>query len=250
MVCHCETKSCNLWNCMSLKISWKLRSFVQWLLLQCIVWEVFIFWHFLGWTPNTAHRTLYFSNLRLHHLYVEMYTGIILQHYWQSLFPFFFFCRKTVPYGLGGPRLKRSVRDTKTESTDRCICAKREDKKCLGFCQASAELRCVQIFSVCRTDKANSEYTCSRGCLYLESMCCEKVFLGLCLTMLCFLTVSSLRWKKKCARKSRPKFATASRWDHSVLKSTFLVTEKGERILIFFKTDFYCTIPLSFAVSL
>ncbi|CAI9581558.1 unnamed protein product [Staurois parvus] len=99
---------------------------------------------------------------------------------------------KTVPYGLGGPRLKRSLQDTKTESTDRCICAKREDKKCLDFCQASAELRCVQIFSVCRTDKANSEYTCSRGCLYLERMCCEKVFLGLCLTMLCFLTVSSL----------------------------------------------------------
>ncbi|XP_072267800.1 endothelin-1 [Pyxicephalus adspersus] len=47
---------------------------------------------------------------------------------------------KMVPYGLGGPRLKRSLQDTKTESADRCTCAKREDKKCLDFCQASAEL--------------------------------------------------------------------------------------------------------------
>ncbi|XP_075682749.1 endothelin-1 [Rhinoderma darwinii] len=51
---------------------------------------------------------------------------------------------KTVPYGLGGPRLKRSLQDTKTEkdleSSSRCICAKREDKKCLDFCQNAADL--------------------------------------------------------------------------------------------------------------
>ncbi|KAG9479246.1 endothelin-1 [Eleutherodactylus coqui] len=51
---------------------------------------------------------------------------------------------KTVPYGLGGPRLKRSLQDTKTEevveSSSRCICAKREDKNCLDFCQSAADL--------------------------------------------------------------------------------------------------------------
>ncbi|XP_077126011.1 endothelin-1 [Ranitomeya variabilis] len=51
---------------------------------------------------------------------------------------------KTVPYGLGGPRLKRSLQDTKAEevmeSSSRCICAKREDKKCLDFCQSAADL--------------------------------------------------------------------------------------------------------------
>ncbi|XP_063781022.1 endothelin-1 [Pseudophryne corroboree] len=51
---------------------------------------------------------------------------------------------KTVPYGLGGPRLKRSLQGMETEklpeSTSRCICAKSEDKKCLDFCQVAADL--------------------------------------------------------------------------------------------------------------
>ncbi|KAM9308300.1 endothelin-1 [Gastrophryne carolinensis] len=47
---------------------------------------------------------------------------------------------KTVPYGLGGPRSKRSLQDLKTRSPDRCICAKNEDKKCLDFCQTGAQL--------------------------------------------------------------------------------------------------------------
>ncbi|XP_018426237.1 PREDICTED: endothelin-1-like [Nanorana parkeri] len=78
---------------------------------------------------------------------------------------------KTVPYGLGGPRLKRSLQDTKTESTDRCICAKREDKKCLDFCQASAELS-VQP-SLKKERRQNQEAKVCSG-LEMGSLCVEK----------------------------------------------------------------------------
>ncbi|MEE6464972.1 hypothetical protein FKM82_006415 [Ascaphus truei] len=57
---------------------------------------------------------------------------------------------RTVPYGLGGPRIRRALQDTDTEKlpepTSRCLCAKRKDKKCLDFCQTATELRCVQMF--------------------------------------------------------------------------------------------------------
>ncbi|XP_063306586.1 endothelin-1 isoform X1 [Pelobates fuscus] len=50
---------------------------------------------------------------------------------------------RTVPYGLGGPRMRREIQDTDTESvlqsTSRCMCAKHTDKKCMDFCQ-TAEL--------------------------------------------------------------------------------------------------------------
>ncbi|XP_077348330.1 endothelin-1 isoform X1 [Lithobates pipiens] len=78
---------------------------------------------------------------------------------------------KTVPYGLGGPRLKRSVQDTKTESTDRCICAKREDKKCLDFCQASAELS-VQP-SLKKEMRQKQQAKVCNG-LEMGSLCVEK----------------------------------------------------------------------------
>ncbi|MEE6464969.1 hypothetical protein FKM82_006415 [Ascaphus truei] len=52
---------------------------------------------------------------------------------------------RTVPYGLGGPRIRRALQDTDTEKlpepTSRCLCAKRKDKKCLDFCQTATELR-------------------------------------------------------------------------------------------------------------
>ncbi|KAM8966654.1 endothelin-1 [Pelodytes ibericus] len=51
---------------------------------------------------------------------------------------------RTVPYGLGGPRLKRAVQDTNTEEipepSSRCMCARYTDKKCLDFCQTAGEL--------------------------------------------------------------------------------------------------------------
>ncbi|KAM5157355.1 endothelin-1 [Mantella aurantiaca] len=78
---------------------------------------------------------------------------------------------KTVPYGLGGPRLKRSLQDTKTESTDRCTCAKREDNKCLDFCQASAELSVQPSL-----EKEKRHYQQAKVCNGLEmgSLCVEK----------------------------------------------------------------------------
>ncbi|KAE8597953.1 hypothetical protein XENTR_v10016655 [Xenopus tropicalis] len=50
---------------------------------------------------------------------------------------------RTVPYGLGGPRMKRALQDTDperlSERAGRCVCAKHKDKKCMDFCQATAE---------------------------------------------------------------------------------------------------------------
>ncbi|OCT57998.1 hypothetical protein XELAEV_18002744mg [Xenopus laevis] len=50
---------------------------------------------------------------------------------------------RTVPYGLGGPRMKRALQDNDqeklSEPAGRCLCAKRKDKKCMDFCHATAE---------------------------------------------------------------------------------------------------------------
>ncbi|XP_053569081.1 endothelin-1 [Bombina bombina] len=52
---------------------------------------------------------------------------------------------RTVPYGLGGPRMRRALQDTDAEklpeSTHRCSCAKSKDNTCLDFCQSAAKLR-------------------------------------------------------------------------------------------------------------
>jgi endothelin-1 len=49
-----------------------------------------------------------------------------------------------VPYGLGSPRSKRSLKDlypTKAaDQKNRCQCACQKDKKCWNFCQAGKEL--------------------------------------------------------------------------------------------------------------
>ncbi|XP_068090734.1 endothelin-1 [Hyperolius riggenbachi] len=78
---------------------------------------------------------------------------------------------KTVPYGLGGPRLKRSLQDIKTESRDRCSCAKCEDKKCLDFCQTAAELS-VQPLLKKETSRVQQAKVCNG--LELGALCVEK----------------------------------------------------------------------------
>ncbi|KAM4029605.1 endothelin-1 [Anomaloglossus baeobatrachus] len=82
---------------------------------------------------------------------------------------------KTVPYGLGGPRLKRSLQHTKTEvleSSSRCICAKREDKKCLDFCQNAAELS-VQPSVKKETHQVQKAKVCDG--LLLGAQCVQKL---------------------------------------------------------------------------
>ncbi|XP_056374466.1 endothelin-1 [Hyla sarda] len=83
---------------------------------------------------------------------------------------------KTVPYGLGGPRLKRSLQDTKTEkvleSASRCICAKREDKKCLDFCQSAADLS-IQPSTEKETGQVQKGKVC-KGLLW-GARCVEKL---------------------------------------------------------------------------
>ncbi|KAG8571785.1 hypothetical protein GDO81_011782 [Engystomops pustulosus] len=83
---------------------------------------------------------------------------------------------KTVPYGLGGPRLKRSLQDTKPEkvleSSSRCICAKREDKKCLDFCQSAADLS-VQPSTEKETHRVQKAKVCSG--LLLGGQCVQKL---------------------------------------------------------------------------
>ncbi|XP_069816274.1 endothelin-1 [Dendropsophus ebraccatus] len=82
---------------------------------------------------------------------------------------------KTVPYGLGGPRLKRSLQDKETEkvleSTSRCICAKRKDKKCLDFCQSAADLS-VQLSSEKENDQVQKAKVCNG--LLLGGRCIQK----------------------------------------------------------------------------
>nr|XP_033791032.1 endothelin-1 [Geotrypetes seraphini] len=52
---------------------------------------------------------------------------------------------RTVSYGLGGPRSKRSLRQKVYENLsglqNRCSCANQKDKKCSSFCQTKPELR-------------------------------------------------------------------------------------------------------------
>ncbi|XP_075069179.1 endothelin-1 [Mixophyes fleayi] len=80
---------------------------------------------------------------------------------------------KTVPYGLGGPRLKRSLQDLETEklpeSTSRCICAKHEDKKCLDFCQAAADL---SVQPSLEREKGQQEKSCNG--LRLGGQCVQR----------------------------------------------------------------------------
>lgn len=83
---------------------------------------------------------------------------------------------KTVPYGLGGPRLKRSLQDIKTEkvleSSSRCICAKSEDKKCLDFCQSAADLS-VQPYTEKETHQVQKAKVCNG--LLLGGQCVQKL---------------------------------------------------------------------------
>ncbi|XP_044150792.1 endothelin-1 [Bufo gargarizans] len=83
---------------------------------------------------------------------------------------------KTVPYGLGGPRLKRSLLDMETEnvlkSGSRCICAKGEDKKCLDFCQSAADLS-VQPSIVKETQRVQKAKVCNG--LLLGGQCVQKL---------------------------------------------------------------------------
>ncbi|KAM3929708.1 endothelin-1 [Leptodactylus fuscus] len=86
---------------------------------------------------------------------------------------------KTVPYGLGGPRLKRSLRDTKIdqvlESSSRCMCAKREDKKCLDFCQSAADLS-VQPSIEKETQQVHKAKVCNG--LLVGGKCVQKLHTG------------------------------------------------------------------------
>uniref|UniRef100_A0A8C5WDU1 Endothelin-1 n=2 Tax=Leptobrachium leishanense TaxID=445787 RepID=A0A8C5WDU1_9ANUR len=86
---------------------------------------------------------------------------------------------RTVPYGLGGPRMRRSVQDVDTESilqsTNRCMCAKHTDKKCMNFCQTAGDLSSAQISH----EKEKSEVEQATGCrgLHLGLHCFQKQLL-------------------------------------------------------------------------
>ncbi|KAM4705702.1 endothelin-1 [Rhinophrynus dorsalis] len=82
---------------------------------------------------------------------------------------------RTVPYGLGGPRMRRALQDSDTEklpeSTSRCICAKSKDKKCLNFCQTAAELSVQSSL-----EKERSQVQQAKDCsgLRLGQQCIQK----------------------------------------------------------------------------
>ncbi|KAG8442377.1 hypothetical protein GDO86_011246 [Hymenochirus boettgeri] len=73
---------------------------------------------------------------------------------------------RTVPYGLGGPRMKRALQDTDQvklpESTSRCVCAKHKDKKCLGFCQTAAELSFQPYFKKDKRKGLRKQHTSNK----------------------------------------------------------------------------------------
>ncbi|KAM4689328.1 endothelin-1 [Discoglossus pictus] len=104
---------------------------------------------------------------------------------------------KTVPYGLGGPRMRRALQDKDTEilpeSTHRCSCARSKDKKCLDFCQTAAELSVLP---------SSSEVQHSKEC-------------------------SGLRFGGQCIQRQAHKIKKLKRWeniDHSIKSSHAFAT--------------------------
>ncbi|XP_053324222.1 endothelin-1 [Spea bombifrons] len=83
---------------------------------------------------------------------------------------------RTVPYGLGGPRMKRAVQDTDSEtileSTNRCMCARNTDKKCLDFCQTAGELRIQSSHGI---GQKQVQRVTDCGGLHLGGLCIQKL---------------------------------------------------------------------------